>query len=240
MGAREARYDRASDWYVGFAREWAAEACPFIPKDMSGQRVLDMACGLGELSRLMTSKGASVTAVDISPNMLSHARGQEAQDSPGIRHLVGDVTTTDWWDGTVFDGAVCNMAMMDIDDLDAAMATASRVLKPGGWFSFSLLHPCFPGFRDGASEQLSSWPPDRGYAAEGWWTTNGDGVRGRVGAHHRMLSTYLNATLRAGFVFEEFAEPVTRKGQTLAGAYQVPRFLIVSCHRASRPDTGAE
>jgi 2-polyprenyl-3-methyl-5-hydroxy-6-metoxy-1,4-benzoquinol methylase len=231
MGVREARYDGATDWYVGFAREWATEARPFLPRDISGQRVLDMACGLGELSRLMSGHGASVTAVDISANMLGHAMDQEAQESLGIRHLVGDVTTTDWWDGNAFDGVVCNMAMMDIDDLAAAMATVSRVLKPGGWFSFSLLHPCFPGLCDGASEQLSSWPPDRGYAAEGWWTTHGDGVRGRVGANHRMLSTYLNAALRAGFAFEEFTEPVTQTGHGSAGAHQVPRFLVVRCRR---------
>jgi hypothetical protein len=115
------------------------------------------------------------------------------------------------------------MALMDIDDLDAALSTAAGVLSPGGWFSFSLLHPCFPGLRKGASEQLSSWPPDRGYACEGWWTTEGDGVRGRVGANHRMLSTYLNATRRAGFELEEFVEPIG----------QVPRFFIVRCRRGT-------
>jgi len=223
MALREARYDRATDWYVGFARDWAAEAHPILPNDLSGQHVLDMACGLGELSRLLASRSASVTAVDLSTNMLGQATSQEAERPLGIRYRVGDVTTTDWWDGDLFDGVVCNMALMDIDDLDAAMATAARVLNPGGWFSFSLLHPCFPGLRKGASEQLSSWPPDRGYAAEGWWTTHGDGVRGRVGANHRMLSTYLNATLRAGFELEEFSEPTG----------QVPRFFIVRCRRAT-------
>jgi 2-polyprenyl-3-methyl-5-hydroxy-6-metoxy-1,4-benzoquinol methylase len=231
MNAREARYDEATDWYVGFSREWAAEARPFLPEDMSGQRILEMACGLGELSRLMSSRGASVTAVDLSVNMLRHAMGQEAEEPLGIRYLVGDVTNTDWWDGTMYDGAVCNMALMDIDDLDAAMTTASRVLDPGGWFSFSLLHPCFPGLRAGTSKQLPSWPPDRGYASEGWWTTHGDGVRGRVGAIHRMLSTYLNATMRAGFVFVEFTEPVTWERRNVAGAHQIPRFLVVRCRR---------
>jgi SAM-dependent methyltransferase len=221
MALREARYDRATNWYVGFARAWAAEARPFLPDDLSGQRVLEMACGLGELSRLLASGGASVTAVDLSANMLGHAKSEDAARPLGIGYLVGDVTTTDWWDGDAFDGIVCNMALMDIDDLGAAMATAAQVLKPGGWFSFSLLHPCFPGLRDGASEQLSSWPPDRGYSSEGWWTTQGDGVRGRVGANHRMLSTYLNAAVRAGFELEKFAEPPGK----------VPRFFIVRCRR---------
>jgi 2-polyprenyl-3-methyl-5-hydroxy-6-metoxy-1,4-benzoquinol methylase len=223
MTDREARYDRATDWYAGFTRAWAAEARPFLPPDVSGLQVLDMACGQGELSRHLASEGAQVTAVDLSPRMLAEATRLEADQPLGIRHLVGDVTSTDWWDGGRFDVAVCNMAMMDIDDLDAAMATVVSVLKPGGWFSFSLLHPCFPGLRTHASEQLSSWDPERGYASEGWWTTRGDGVRGRVGANHRMLSTYLNAALRAGLRLEEFGEPTA----------QVPRFLIVGCRRGS-------
>lgn len=221
MSLREARYDSAADWYVGFARDWAADARPFLPGDMSGQRVLDMGCGLGELSHVLTRRGASVTAVDISAKMLEYAADREAEEPLGIRYLVGDVTTAEWWDGELFDGVVCNMALMDIDDLDAALSTAARVLHAGGWFSYSLLHPCFPGLRDGASDQLSSWPPDRGYAAEGWWTTQGDGVRGRVGANHRMLSTYLNATMRAGFALEELREATT----------EVPRFLVVGCRR---------
>src|SRR5689334_8432054 len=167
MAVREPRYDAATDWYRGFVRGWAAEAQPFLPDDLIGERVVEMGCGLGELSRLLASRGAVVTAVDLSASMLAHAKKQEADRPLGIRFLVGDVATLDWWTGDVYDGVVCNMALMDIDDLDGALATAARVLRPGGWFSFSLLHPCFPGVRDGSSEQLSSWPPDRGYAWEG-------------------------------------------------------------------------
>ncbi len=217
----QARYDAASEWYVGFERAWAADARPPVPSALSGQRVLDMGCGLGDLSRFLAARGAVVTAVDISAGMLRHAIERETEQPQAIRYLTGDVTTTGWWDGQPFDGVVCNMALMDIDDLDAALATAAHVLTSQGWLSYSLLHPCFPGVSTEGSEQLSSWPPDRGYAAEGWWTTGGDGVRGRVGANHRMLSTYLNATLRAGFELEELDEPK-------AG---VPRFLLVRCRR---------
>jgi hypothetical protein len=38
-----------------------------------------------------------------------------------------------------------------------------------------------------------------------------------------MLSTYLNATLRAGFFLEEFSEPPG----------DVPRFLVVRCRRVT-------
>ena len=61
---------------------------------------------------------------------------REVVDSLGIDYRVADVTEPDqWWDGTFFDGAVCEMAMMDIDDLPGTVArrrghrSAGRVVR---------------------------------------------------------------------------------------------------------------
>jgi len=83
----------------------------------------------------------------------------------------------------------------------------------------SLLHPCFPGSEE--TDALPSWPPDRGYSWEGWWTTGSDGVRGHVGAWHRTLATYLNAILGAGLQLREVIEPPA----------PTPRQLILRCAR---------
>jgi SAM-dependent methyltransferase len=155
--------------------------------------------------------------------MLAHARRLEAESPLDIVYVCADAATTDWWDGLAFDGVLSNMALMDIDDLDGALSAAAKVLRPGGWFSLSVFHPCYPGGKEGSLSGLPSWPPDYGYAHEGWWTTQGDGVRGRVGANHRTLATYLNAVTRAGFALEEFAE----KGQA------VPLNLVVLARRRS-------
>lgn len=127
------------------------------------------------------------------------------------------------------------MALMDIDDLDGTLSTVAAVLAPGGWFSFSLFHPCYPGGPEGSWSGLPSWPPEHGYAREGWWTTQGEGVRGRAGSHHRMLSTYLNAVIGARLEFEQFAERGSSVPVTLspaAGSRSGPRH--------GRKDSGAE
>lgn len=120
-----------------------------------------------------------------------------------------------------YDGVLCNMALMDIDDLDGALAIVAAVLAPGGWFSFSVFHPCYPGRPEGSWSGLPSWPPDGGYACEGSWKTGGEGIRSRAEACHRMLSTYINAVLRAGLTLEEVAE----RGSS------VPVILSARCRR---------
>jgi ubiquinone/menaquinone biosynthesis C-methylase UbiE len=213
------RYDSHADWFLDYSAQWTATSSQFLPSDLSGVRVLDLACGWGQLSRDLTGRGATVTGVELALPLLQRAQELERTTPQGITYLHGDASELDWWDDQPFDGAVCNMALMDIDDLDATLATMRAVLRPGGWFNLSLLHPCYPGEQHTGA--LSSWPPHAGYGTEGWWTTGSTGVRGHVGAIHRKLSTYLNAILAAGLTLTRLTEP----DETL------PRVLIIDGHR---------
>jgi len=211
------RYDAIADWYVEFTKDWPPKPVALLPPHVRGQRVVDLACGYGVASRYLADRGAVVTGVDLSAEMLRHASARGSD----VRYVHGDITGTDWWDGEPFDGALSNMALMDVDDLDGALETAAAVIRARGWFSLAIVHPCFPGGPSEAGSGLSSWPPDRGYTWEGLWNTDGIGVRGHASVNHRMLSTYLNALLRAGFSLEEFAEPSS----------EIPRFLAVLCRK---------
>jgi SAM-dependent methyltransferase len=215
-----ARYDEFAEWY----EQWIGDAPPLIAAQagllpaVAGARVLDLACGQGRMSRYLARLGADVLGVDVSAAMLGKAR---AAGPAGITYLRADVTGAPaWWDGRPFDGCTCELALMDIDDLAGALATVAAVLRPGGWFVASVVHPCFPGNGRGQS----SWPPEEGYDREGWWTSPGhnpDGARIRVGATHRKLSTVLNALRDAGLDAERFAEPPA----------SVPTYLLWRCRR---------
>jgi SAM-dependent methyltransferase len=163
-----------------------------------------------------------VVGVDIAGSLVATARTLEGSDRQEISYLVGDIARPEaWWDGELFDGATCEMALMDIDDLESAVRALASVLRLGGLFVTSFLNPCFPGGGAG----LSSWPPVRGYASEGFWASpdhNPDGVRIRVGSNHRTLSTYLNSFIAGGFCLERMFEPPSA----------VPYQLALACRRA--------
>lgn len=217
-GGLPARYDEIAGWYIEESARWGVGYMSPLPDNLADAHLLELACGPGRAPRLLAERGARVVAIDLSQELVAHAEANEAADPAGVRYLVGDATNTGWWDGVPFDGVLCEMSLMDIDDLEGVVRTVATVLQAGGWFAFSIFHPCFPGGA-GSASGLPSWHPDRGYASEGWWSMGDIGIRGRVGANHRMLSTYLNTIVTAGFRFEVFAEP----------RFTVPRFFAARC-----------
>ena len=221
------RYDAIAEWYSHLP--WSGDAgligqCPtgFLVERLDGERWLDVACGAGRTARELARKGALVLGLDLSEAMIAKAKTETGAATSAVDFRVGDVTElSEWWDGRPFDGATCEMAFMDIDDLEGTVRSVSEVLREGAPFLVSLIHPCFPGNEAG----LSSWPPGRGYDAEGYWTSdrhNPEGVRIRVGSSHRTISTYLNVHLDCGFALRRVYEP--------PGV--VPSFLVLAFCRS--------
>ncbi|MCH7484610.1 MAG: methyltransferase domain-containing protein, partial [Chloroflexi bacterium] len=111
--------------------------------DVAGKHVLDAGCGEGRFSRMLAERGAQVTAIDLSPRMIELAREVEAADALGIEYHVSDMAGLGVFASESFDVSVAYLSIIDVADYETAIAEVSRVLRPGGQFVFSLVHPCF-------------------------------------------------------------------------------------------------
>jgi hypothetical protein len=72
------------------------------------------------------------------------------------------------------------------------------------------------------------------YFAEGFWQPAGaPGVRGRVGAHHRTLSTYLNTLADVGLSVERVVEPLATPAliERMPGYRWLPPALLSRCRK---------
>jgi len=94
-----------------------------------GQSVLDLCCGQGNLTAVISSSGAAVTGLDFSPTMLAIAAGT----APDADLHEGDATAMPFADES-FDAVVCNFGMMHIPDQPKALSEIRRVLRPDGRF----------------------------------------------------------------------------------------------------------
>ena len=104
--------------------------------DLRGVRVLDVACGTGDLSEAFAEAGALVTGVDYTPRMLELARHKATRRlwrrgavAPTFLH--GDATDLDQSKKS-FDAVSIAFGLRNVGDVDAAMGEFRRVLRPGG------------------------------------------------------------------------------------------------------------
>ena len=95
-----------------------------------GSVVLDLACGTGDLSRMLHRSGIETIGVDMSTGMLL-ASGGDASRAAGMVPVLGDALALPFADAS-FDGAVCGFALRNFTDLGGVFAELARVVRPGG------------------------------------------------------------------------------------------------------------
>jgi ubiquinone/menaquinone biosynthesis C-methylase UbiE len=236
----EAAYDAIAEWYDSLVRgggliEMILPNVYALIGDARGQHICDLACGQGVVARELSRQGANVVGVDISRKLLQIAQRYEENESP-IAYVQGDAQVLAC-KNAAFDGVVCNMALMDISDLSAVFSTVARILKPDGWFVFSITHPCLETIK-GDSRWMSDEAGSRSvtsYFVEGRWrSSNPDGVRGKVSVHHRTLSTYVNTLGQVGLTLERLVEPqaVGELAERIPMSQDIPISMIVRCRKA--------
>jgi demethylmenaquinone methyltransferase/2-methoxy-6-polyprenyl-1,4-benzoquinol methylase len=132
--AIEAMFDRVAPDYdrinrvisLGRDRSWRAktvDALALVP----GARVLDLACGTGDLSRDTAEAGYAPVGVDISAGMLGAATTSNAL-------VRGDGAALPFATAS-FDGVVCGFALRNFVALPTVFSEVGRVLDSGGRFA---------------------------------------------------------------------------------------------------------
>ncbi len=115
-----------------------------------GERVLDVACGTGIVSRMaapFVGREGQVTGLDIAPHMLAVAKSRPAPAGAAIEWREGDAMNLPFADGT-FDAVMSQHGLGFIPDNFAAVREMRRVLKAGGravvcaWRALEL-HPVY-------------------------------------------------------------------------------------------------
>ena len=144
-----------------FAR-WAPDLVTAL-NPQPGERILDLACGTGAVTRLVADRvgpGGHVVGLDINPGML--AAGRVAVGRPEVEWVEGSVSGMPLPDAS-FDGVICQQGFQFFPDRPAALREIHRVLKPGGRLVLAVWRSIdnTPGFRILESALGKHVGPDR-------------------------------------------------------------------------------
>ena len=217
---------------------------------VDGLTCLDLGCGEGHNTRLLAGRGARVAALDVAESFITAAAEIPHR---GIRYLLGDGALLPFRAAS-FDAVTAFMSLMDVADPERTLHEMARVLRPGGFVQFSVLHPIM-------SAPVGRWVEDEAgarharaigeYFYQGplteTWTFGAALAQFRdryepftITYARRTFTGWLDAVLGAGLSVEAIAEPCADERTAadhpeVADTRIVPYFLQVRARKPVSP-----
>jgi 2-polyprenyl-3-methyl-5-hydroxy-6-metoxy-1,4-benzoquinol methylase len=236
---RSSDYDAFSAEYSAFVSNREANGVedePFgiLPRllellgPVQGARVLDAGCGLGYLARVLDSRGAVVTGIDLSPRLVELAVERENERPEGtatIDYRVADLSAGLPEGMGPFDAIASYLVLNDVDDYRGFASTLAGALVSGGRLVLALNNPYGAVLRGHVTDYFASGTvsPYRGLWAAGI----------RVYHRHRTLAEYLDAFLGTGLRLVKLADldavsDAKGPASPLPDGHRFPRFMLLA------------
>lgn len=135
-------------------------------RPVRGAALLDLASGTGSAAIDAASRGAVVTAVDLTAELLEQAAEKARAAGQSVTWVTADAADTGL-PAAAFDAVVSNMGIIFVDP-DRQVAELARLLKPAGMLAFSSwVRDTNNPFFDPVIEVLGA-PPATGFSPDEW------------------------------------------------------------------------
>jgi 2-polyprenyl-3-methyl-5-hydroxy-6-metoxy-1,4-benzoquinol methylase len=210
--------------------------------DVTGLRILDLACGSGVYSIWFAGRGAKVVGLDLSEKMIALAKDSAAKNKLDAEFKVADMTQPISFEAQSFDLVFTATALHYVENLSTTMREVARVLKPAGHLIASVLHPMgtarFPLANWEELPDPSTWEPQYFGSArrsiETPWAAYANVAEDgqRISCNHHTIEAYWSAITGAGLKVTDLAEPyppedfASRNLPRYEEAMRVPIYLI--------------
>ncbi len=186
-----------------------------IVEPKRNMQILEIGCGEGFVARALAEKGATLTASDISPELIQIAK----EKGEGPEYSVAPSDDLSWVRLRSQDVVVAVLTLQNTEHIEAVMKQVSRTLVPGGRFVFVLNHPTFRvpkatswGFDQATGVQYRR--VDAYLSARSEKMDMHPGKRGSKSftySYHRSLQDYMKALRGAGFCITRLEEWISHK-----------------------------
>ncbi len=242
-------WEEHADWWQrefteGVDAEYEEQIIPLALELLAGSgRVLDLGTGEGQIARRLA---ATCEVVGMDGSWAQLVVGDQRNNllpstiSP-IVYTQADATKIPT-KNAAFDAVLVCLMFEHIDDLDAAMAEVTRVLKPGGRFVLMINHPLIQTPGSGWIDDQILDPPEQYWRIGPYLTEQAthEQVQRDVWTRfvHRPLSRYLNTAIGEGLILRSMQEPAPPPGflaraKEYEDAATVPRLMVLCFEKST-------
>lgn len=219
----QSAYDQWSAFYDSYPNPTVAIddlTFPTFWRTVLDQAVLEIGCGTGRHTRRLLAQGNRVTGIDLSKGMLDKIRSSANQAPLELIHA--DILTYTSFSHQSFDAVVSALVIEHIEDVGRLFKIIAALLKRGGKFYLSEIHPertaqgvaaHFVDQRSGEEVQLKSFPHTEQTirtAAEsaGLTVREVETIRGddRIAKLNPKWARHLNLPMLQVWVFEKMSD----------------------------------
>ncbi|MEH7754516.1 class I SAM-dependent methyltransferase [Bacillus toyonensis] len=166
-----------------------------IPRELEGKRILDAGCAAGWYTSQFVGRGANVTAIDISPEMVKAVKESMGEKAMFLCH---DLQETLPFENNTYDIIVSSLTLHYLENWTQVFQEFQRVLKPGGELIYFVHHP-FMDFTKFTCEDYF----EKQLLVDTWVKPN---ITIEVSFFRRSLQDIINETTNY-FVLEKIVEP---------------------------------
>lgn len=174
-----------------------------------GEAVLDLACGTGFFAKEFLKKGAKVTGVDISEELIAVAK----KNVPGAEFTISPADSLPFLKEGSIDKVAIVLAIQNIENMKGVFGECARVLNEQGKLFVVMNHPAFriPGASswDWDYEKKVQYRRIERYLSESKEEIAmhpGEDSHKKTISFHRPLQLYVKALAKAGFCVSRLEE----------------------------------
>ena len=112
---------------------WKSRVAEIVRTEGKTGRLLDLACGTGDIAWALAPHARQVVGLDLTTAMLRQAEGRRQKAEEPVGWVCGDMTRLPFADAS-FEVVTAGYGLRNVPVLEAAVAEIARVLAPGGLF----------------------------------------------------------------------------------------------------------
>lgn len=197
--------------------------------DLQPSRAIEIGAGTGHLSQALVSAGFPITAIEPSPGMYEIACDVLA----GTDVQLVNCSSFELEESEPFDVAFSHLVAHVVEDLEGFLKSVSAHISEGGYFLFSIPHPCFYNaykkFFGDEYNYMEQLRKEVSFAV----TNDPENTITGVPYHHRPISSYMNSICAAGLLLSRFHEVYPPKELQLkyGALWENPRYCTFVCKK---------